>query len=202
MRRGSTSRSPRSPASGRAVSLGDRARAARPRPCVAGRGIVGGGDLRRRHRRLRRRRAPDPRAAPGSGDALRRDGLRRGRRLVPRRRAAGLVVRVARRVRDRTGRYRIAHTHAPVARPDPPVAGRRRARPVGRADRRAARASRRATSRTRRRCPARPDVVPLVRERFRSAALAGTRVNPFRQSRPGEPIRIASPVRRSRSATA
>ena len=44
--------------------------------------------------------------------------------------------------------------------------------------------------------PARPDVVPLVRERFRSAALAGTRVNPFRSAPRGtDPYRLArSPI--------
>jgi hypothetical protein len=44
----------------------------------------------------------------------------------------------------------------------------------------------------------RPDVVRLVRERFRSAALAGTRVNPFasaRSPRPADPYRLSrSPI--------
>jgi hypothetical protein len=46
--------------------------------------------------------------------------------------------------------------------------------------------------------PGTPDVARVVRERFRSAALAGTRVNPYRSAHPdrgSDPYRLArSPI--------
>ena len=124
-------------------------------------------------------------------------------RRVPRRRAAGVVVRAARRVLDWTGRHRLAHAHAPAARSDLAGRGRRRARPVDRPDRRAPR-----PARARLRVPeggARHAATSraLVRDRFRSAALAGTRVNPVPQRRAARATDpYGSRVRRSRSATA
>ena len=75
------------------------------------------GDVRRRHRRLRRRRAADPRRAPGAGHAVPRDRVHRGAATVPRRRPAAVVGGAARRVRDRPRRRRLAHAHPRGARP-------------------------------------------------------------------------------------
>ena len=78
VRRADRARSPRRAARYHSASALERLAAAAAGAPTAG--VVGRGDVRRRHRRLRRGRAADPRAPPGSGHALPRDRLRGGRR--------------------------------------------------------------------------------------------------------------------------
>ena len=174
------------------VSLGDALDALRQRArrCARRR------HLRRRHRRLRRV-AFRSSCATGSRPTLylaTRSSTSSGRSSRGR---AVVVGRGARGLFDRPRVDRLAHPHAPLARP------RARAevadeldRSIGSIGDNLGAAPR--TSPTRRRCSGRRRRSAAVRSRFRSAALAGTRANVAGQT----PTRTGSLARRSRSTTA
>ena len=170
-----------------------------PGPTPRHRRRPGGGHVRRRHRRLRRRGAARARRAQGAGAALRGHRLHRLRPRVPRSRHAALVGRRGRRARVGARHDRVAHAHPRAVRPSRTSGGRRGTRPFARTRSPSVSVWRPRTSPTRRRSRVRPPPIARSRARFRSAALAGTRPNPYGATDPyrlhRSPVQVADGMR-------